>query len=149
MLIQRYRGCQGNETARRAFAVGLVRESHQNLTASFSLKVRDYLTAALSSLPAENLGMRAAGIFNASPVRGLRPIRAFRFEMVNVPKFTNVTRCPFREVVTAPVKASSATVAATLVIPALVAIFAINSSLVIGSLPWWLATCRCVDVLAV
>src|SRR5574338_1155195 len=85
--------------------------------------------------------MRAAGIFKASPVRGLRPILAFRFEIVNVPKFTSVTRCPFlSEVVTAPVKASSAVVAATLVIPALLAIFAINSSLVIGSLRWWLVT---------
>jgi len=69
--------------------------------------VTDYLTAAFSSLPAENLGMRAAGIFKASPVRGLRPILAFRFEIVNVPKLTNVTRLPFlSDVVTAPVKAS-------------------------------------------
>ena len=98
----------------------------------FSLKAGSYLTAALSSLPAENFGMRAAGIFKASPVRGLRPILAFRLEIVNVPKLTNVTRFPFfNDVVTAPVKASRATVAATLVIPALFAIFAINSSLVI------------------
>src|SRR5215831_12451121 len=98
---------------------------------------RVYLTAFFSSNPAENFGTLAAAILMVSPVRGLRPKRAFRFATVNVPKFTSVTRCPFfSEVVTAPVKAWSAVPAATLVIPADAAIFAISSSLVILSLPF-------------
>jgi hypothetical protein len=91
-----------------------------------------YRTADFSTLPAENLGTFAAGIFKDSPVRGFLPIRAFRFEIVNVPKLTSDTRWPFfKEDVTAPVKAWSAFPAATLVIPADAAIFAINSSFVI------------------
>jgi hypothetical protein len=95
----------------------------------------DYFTAERSSFPAENLGTFAAGIRSDWPVLGFLPIRAFRFEIVNVPKLTRETRCPFlREDVTAPVNASRAVPAATLVIPAEAAIFAINSSLVIISL---------------
>jgi hypothetical protein len=91
-----------------------------------------YRTADFKTFPAENFGTLAAGIRRASPVRGLRPIRALRFEIVKVPKLTSDTLCPFfREVVTAPVKAWSAFPAATLVMPADVAIFAINSSFVI------------------
>lgn len=59
-------------------------------------------------------------------------MRALRFEIVKVPKFTSDTRCPFfKEEVTAPVKACRALPAATLVMPADAAILAINSSLVI------------------
>jgi hypothetical protein len=94
-----------------------------------------YRTADFKTFPAENLGTLAAGIRRVSPVLGLRPRRAFRREMVNVPKFTNETRCPFfKDDVTAPVNAWSAFPAATLVIPADAAIFAISSSLVIVSL---------------
>src|SRR5262245_28488625 len=94
--------------------------------------VRRYLTADFKIFPAENLGPLAAGIRSASPVLGFRPSRAFRLATVKVPKFTRDTRCPFfREVVTAPVNACNAVPAATLVIPADAAIFAINSSLVI------------------
>lgn len=94
--------------------------------------VRCYLTADFKIFPAENLGTLAAGIRSASPVLGFRPILAFRLATVKVPKFTNETRCPFfSEVVTAPVKACNAVPAATLVIPADAAIFAINSSFVI------------------
>ena len=81
------------------------------------MQPRLYLTAERSSFPAENFGTLAAGILSDSPVRGFLPIRAFRFEIVKVPKFTRETRCPFfNDVVTAPVKASSAVPAATLVI---------------------------------
>jgi hypothetical protein len=94
-----------------------------------------YLTAERSSFPAENFGTLAAGILSDSPVRGFLPIRAFRFEIVKVPKFTRETRCPFfSDVVTAPVKASRAVPAATFVIPAEAAIFAISSSFVISPL---------------
>jgi hypothetical protein len=56
-------------------------------------------------------------------------------EIVKVPKLTSDTRWPFfREEVTAPVKAWSAFPAATLVIPADAAIFAISSSFVIIAL---------------
>ena len=94
--------------------------------------VRYYLTADFKIFPAENFGTLAAGILSASPVLGFRPRRAFRLATVKVPKLTSETRCPFfRDVVTAPVKACNAVPAATLVIPAEAAIFAINSSFVI------------------
>src|SRR3970040_86214 len=96
------------------------------------LIVRCYRTADFKIFPAENFGTLAAGIRSASPVLGFRPSRAFRLATVKVPKFTSETRCPFfRDVVTAPVKACKAVPAATLVIPADAAIFAINSSFVI------------------
>jgi hypothetical protein len=99
--------------------------------------VRDYLTADFKIFPAENFGTLVAGIRKASPVLGLRPSRAFRLATVKVPKFTSETRCPFfRDVVTAPVKARNAVLAATLVIPADAAIFAISSSFVIVLLLW-------------
>lgn len=94
--------------------------------------LRCYLTADFNIFPAENFGTLAAGIRSASPVLGFRPSRAFRLATVKVPKFTSETRCPFfRDVVTAPVKACNAVPAATFVIPADAAIFAINSSFVI------------------
>jgi hypothetical protein len=94
--------------------------------------VRHYLTADFKIFPAENFGTLAAGIRSASPVLGFRPSRAFRLATVKVPKFTNETRCPFfRDVVTAPVKACKAVPAATFVMPADAAIFAISSSFVI------------------
>ena len=91
-----------------------------------------YLTADFKIFPAENFGTLAAGIRNASPVLGFLPSRAFRLATVKVPKFTSETRCPFfRDVVTAPVKACKAVPAATFVIPADAAIFAMSSSFVI------------------
>jgi hypothetical protein len=97
--------------------------------------VQRYLTADFKIFPAENFGTLTAGILSASPVLGFRPSRAFRLATVKVPKFTSETRCPlFREVVTAPVKACSALPAATFVIPADAAIFAISSSFVIKHL---------------
>ena len=67
-----------------------------------------------------------------SPVLGFLPIRALRFERVKVPKLTKETRCPhLRDVVTAPVNACKALPAATFVIPADAAIFAMTSSFVI------------------
>jgi hypothetical protein len=94
--------------------------------------VKRYLTADFKIFPAENFGTLAAGIRSASPVLGFRPRRAFRLATVKVPKFTNETRCPFfRDVVTAPVKACKAVPAATFVMPADAAIFAISSSFVI------------------
>jgi hypothetical protein len=94
-----------------------------------------YLTADFKIFPAENFGTLAAGIRSASPVLGFLPRRAFRLATVKVPKFTSETRCPFfRDVVTAPVKACKAVPAATFVIPADAAIFAINSSFVIAPL---------------
>src|SRR5688572_34375 len=94
--------------------------------------VQRYRTADFKFFPAENFGTLAAGILSASPVLGFRPRRAFRLATVKVPKLTNETRCPFfRDVVTAPVKAWSAVPAATFVMPADNAIFAISSSFVI------------------
>ena len=44
------------------------------------------LTVSLNALPAVNLTVLAAAILMASPVLGLRPIRAARLPELNVPK---------------------------------------------------------------
>ena len=51
-------------------------------------------TVSFSALPALNTGSRAAGISIGSPVEGLRPVRASRSLVSNVPKPTNCTRSP-------------------------------------------------------
>ena len=51
-------------------------------------------TAVLSILLALNAGTVASGICRASPVRGLRPLRAIRRFVVNLPKPTIVTSSP-------------------------------------------------------
>ena len=133
MILHRSMGCQTETKIRRE-------RTPRWSTLSFprDCQMRDlaivqcYLTADFSIFPAENFGTLAAGIRRASPVLGFRPSRAFRLATVKVPKFTSETRCPFfRDVVTAPVKACSAVPAATFVIPADAAIFAISSSFVI------------------
>src|SRR5690606_8585484 len=70
---------------------------------------RIQFTASFRALPGRNLGTRAFLILMASPVRGLRPVRAARSDTANVPKPTRVTE-PFflRVVLTAPTKASRA-----------------------------------------
>ena len=50
------------------------------------------LTESLNALPAENLTVLAAAIFNGSPVLGLRPIRAARLPDAKVPKDRKSTR---------------------------------------------------------
>ncbi len=47
--------------------------------------------AALKAAPGVNLGTLAAAIFKASPVRGLRPVRAARLVALKVPKPINWT----------------------------------------------------------
>lgn len=47
------------------------------------------LTASLNALPAVNLTVLAAAILIASPVFGLRPVRAARLPEPNVPKPIN------------------------------------------------------------
>jgi hypothetical protein len=133
MLPNQLRGCHAETQTRREhtpeveytpFSLGCQK---RDLTIA-----RRYLTADFKLFPAENFGTFAAGIRRASPVLGFRPSRAFRLATVKVPKFTNETRCPFfRDVVTAPVKACNAVPAATFVMPADAAIFAISSSFVI------------------
>ena len=49
-------------------------------------------TASLSPLPALNFGCFEAGIWIVSPVRGLRPSVAARFDTLNVPKPTTSPR---------------------------------------------------------
>ena len=52
------------------------------------------LTASLSPLPALNFGCLEAGIWIDSPVRGLRPVEAFRLATLKVPKPTSRTSPP-------------------------------------------------------
>src|SRR4029078_10367192 len=74
---------------------------------------RNQLSASLSALPARNLGTFAALILIAAPVRGLRPLRAARLPTVKVPNPTSDTAVFFfRLVLTPPIIASSARVAA-------------------------------------
>src|SRR5262249_40194615 len=55
---------------------------------------RSYLTACRRALPAENRGTRRFGMLIATPVWGLRAMRALRFEILKVPNPTNDTWSP-------------------------------------------------------
>src|SRR5581483_276015 len=75
------------------------------------------LTAFFSSAPGVNFATRLAEILMGFPVCGLRPVRAFRCEVRNVPKPTSVTRSPLlRAPVTPSMKESSSAVGCALVI---------------------------------
>src|SRR5574341_1202874 len=92
--------------------------------------------ADLNVLPAEKRGTLVAAILMASPVRGLRPMRALRLDTAKVPNPTRETRWPFLSAPVTPVtKALSAFPADVLVIPAEFAILSINSALVMR--PSW------------
>ena len=52
-------------------------------------------TTPLNSAPGRNFGSLVALIFTASPVRGLRPIRALRAVDSNTPKPATATLLPF------------------------------------------------------
>ena len=76
------------------------------------------------------MGTLAALIVMVAPVRGLRPERAARLPTAKVPKPTSDTVPPLRSVVlTAPMVASSARVAAALEMSALLAMCSISSVL--------------------
>src|SRR5262245_26561472 len=84
-------------------------------------------TAALSALPAEKRGRRAALIFTGWPVRGLRPSRAARLTTRKCPKPMIFTSAPFLSAaVMASKVASTADAAAVLVMWALPATAAIS-----------------------
>jgi hypothetical protein len=95
------------------------------------------LTADFKEAPAENFGTFAAGIFNASPVLGLRPVRAARLPTEKVPKPTRVTLSPLRkEFVTVSVNASMRLLQEDLLVLGIfLAMASINSDLFIGSPP--------------
>src|SRR5690606_32660274 len=64
-----------------------------------------YFTASLSLLPALKAGTFDSGIVSVSPVCGLRPTRAERLRVSNVPKPINCTFSPAdRASVTSPMK---------------------------------------------
>src|SRR5207237_9463918 len=68
----------------------------------------DYFTASLSSFDGVNRGTVRAGTFTGSPVCGLRAMRAFRLETLNVPNPGKRTRSPFLRVfVNSPVTPST------------------------------------------
>src|SRR5580692_8145101 len=89
-----------------------------------------YLTACLSPLPAVNRGTRRFGILMGAPVRGLRAVRALRFETLNVPKPTNETGSPFfSDLVMPSMIESIAAAAVVFVMPVSLAILATTSCL--------------------
>src|SRR3990170_3074398 len=89
------------------------------------------LTAALSVLPAENLGTVVAGIMTFAPVRGLTPMRAARAEVENLPKPVKVTESPLLSAdVIVSSTASTAPPASRLDMPALSATASTKSCLV-------------------
>ena len=93
-------------------------------------QLQNQFRASFNALPGRNLGTLAALILIASPVRGLRPTRAARRVTAKVPKPTRDTEPPFfRVVLTAPMVASRARVAAALEISAFFAMCSINSVL--------------------
>src|SRR5206468_11871613 len=62
------------------------------------LKVNAYFprfTAFFNSAPGVNFATRRAAILMVAPVCGLRPLRAFRCEIENVPNPIRATRSPF------------------------------------------------------
>ena len=86
--------------------------------------------ASFNALPGRNLGTLASSILIASPVRGLRPVRAARLPTAKVPNPTRETEPPFTSVIlTASIIDSSARVAAALEMSASFAICSISSVL--------------------
>src|SRR5690606_20935199 len=59
-----------------------------------SNRLRSQLTESLRPLPALNLGWLEALMVIGAPVRGLRPVEAFRRATENVPKPTSRTSSP-------------------------------------------------------
>jgi len=95
---------------------------------------RDYvLTASFRAFPARNFGTRDAGIWIGSPVLGLRPLDALRCETWKLPNPTIRTSSPDRsaDAILAKV-ASTASAAASLVMFACLATWAIKSVLFTG-----------------
>src|SRR5436305_3837930 len=97
-----------------------------------SLPYLERLTAFFKSAPAVNLATRRAAILIVAPVCGLRPLRAFRCEIENVPKPISATRSPFFN---APVMLSTvvsiAPAACVLLMPQPAAMRSIKSALFI------------------
>jgi hypothetical protein len=88
-------------------------------------------------LPAENFGTVVAAIESFSPVFGFLPSRAARADALKVPKPISETDSPLATALTiAPVTASSALAASTLVSPASSAIASISSDLFM-LIPWF------------
>src|SRR5262249_19023572 len=89
-----------------------------------------YRITPLSTFPGVNFTTRRAAILIGAPVCGLRPTRAFRREIENVPKPTRLDRSPFlRVLVMWSTSESMALVAWTLVIFTSLATYSIRSPL--------------------
>ena len=103
---------------------------------SFFLVSVDYLLlrAALSVLLAVNFIRVDAAMFTAAPVWGLRPVRAWDFEVLNEPKPGQATLSPpLAALVTISKKAPTVRSASALLTSALFAIASISSALVMLS----------------
>src|SRR5688500_17206446 len=93
-------------------------------------------TESFSTLPALNLGWVDSLICIGSPVRGLRPVEALRFEQEKVPKPTRRTSSPrFKALVIASNTPSTARLASLLPSPVVSATVAISSCLLMSLEP--------------
>src|SRR4051812_43043727 len=77
-----------------------------------------YLTVFFSAFPAVKRTTRRALILIGAPVCGLRAVRAFRCDVLNVPKPTKVIESPFLSALVMPVKNESTAAAALLLLSA-------------------------------
>jgi len=94
--------------------------------------LRDEIRKHLNALPETNAGTLEAAILISAPVCGLRPVRALRSLILNVPKPINCTASPFFKLsVIASKVASKATLACFLFNSAALAIASIKSVLFI------------------
>src|SRR3990167_10715260 len=99
--------------------------------------IHTLFTTSFNFFPALNFAITAAGIFISTPVRGLRPMRAARFDVSKEPKFTIDTFPPLANVlVIASTNVFTAASAATFEISACAAIKSTNSCLFMFYLPF-------------
>ena len=103
---------------------------------------KDQLTASFRPLPALNLGWVDALIVIGSPVRGLRPVDALRFDTEKVPNPTMRTSSPFFKAPPITSKtASTALLASPLLSPAVSATALISSCVfLVLETPVWSAS---------
>ncbi|CAN5188815.1 hypothetical protein BH18ACT4_BH18ACT4_14840 [soil metagenome] len=118
--------------AAAAFFVGAAFFEAACLAADFLAAARRAFRLALRVDDGENLIAVEAAIFTGSPVWGLRPVRAVRWEELNDPKPGQPTLSPlFADEVTIPKKASSTFSASALETAAASETFSSSSALVI------------------
>src|SRR5205085_5711946 len=112
------------------------RDPVQRLDAPTQAAQNQRATESLRPLPARNLGWVDSLICIGSPVRGLRPVEALRFEQEKVPKPTSRTSSPrFSADVIASYTPSTALDASPRLMPVVSATWPISSCLFISPNP--------------